>query len=216
MFYVLQFVNTAKKPVDVGGAARLRSAGRRGRRGNDARVGAERRRRRQPRDRDRPFKPGNTLIQFAYSMPLGSEEIVLAQKMPVQVTQLSVVAQKIGTMQLASPQLTQQREMNADGQTYIVGQGGAVKAGDTVTLTLSDLPHRPTWPRNVALLADVPGARRRRVGRDTRRPRRSRPAGSSSCTRAATSCSPSSPRSKNSGARAPWTRGSMPPAASSS
>ena len=42
--------------------------------------------------------------------------------------------------------------MAAEGQTYIVGQGGGVKAGDSVTLTLSGLPHHPTWPRNIALL----------------------------------------------------------------
>jgi hypothetical protein len=54
-------------------------------------------------------------------------------------------------MQLSSPQVTARREMAADGQTYIVAQGGAVKAGDAVTVTLTGLPHRPTWPRNVAL-----------------------------------------------------------------
>jgi hypothetical protein len=99
-----------------------------------------------------PFAPGNTMVQFAYSVPLGSEEIVLAQKLPAQMTQLAVVAQKIGSMQMSSPQITEKREMQADGQTYIVGQGGGVRAGDTVTLTLSGLPHRPEWPKYAALL----------------------------------------------------------------
>ena len=98
-----------------------------------------------------PFAPGNTIVQFAYSLPLGSEQIVVAQKMPAQLTRLTVIAQKIGGMQLASPQVTQRREMAADGQTYIVAEGGAVQAGETVTLTLSALPHRASWPRNVAL-----------------------------------------------------------------
>ena len=115
-----------------------------------------------------PFAPGNTMVQFAYSVPLGSEAIVLAQKLPAQMTQMAIVAQKIGAMQLSSPQITEKREMQAEGQTYIVGQGGAVRAGDTVTLTLSGLPHRPEWPKNVALLlagivlaAGVWGATRR-------------------------------------------------------
>jgi hypothetical protein len=99
-----------------------------------------------------PFAPGNTMVQFAYSVPLGSEEIVLAQNLPVQMTQMAVVAQKVGSMQMSSPQITEKREMQADGQTYIVGQGGAVRAGDTVTLTLSGLPHRAEWPKVVALL----------------------------------------------------------------
>lgn len=98
-----------------------------------------------------PFAPGNTPVQFAYSIPLGSEEITVAQKMPAQMPQVAVVAQKIGSMRLTSPQLTGQREMAANGETFVVAQGGAIRAGDTLTLTLSGLPHRPSWPKYVAL-----------------------------------------------------------------
>jgi hypothetical protein len=66
-----------------------------------------------------------------------------------------VIAQKLGSMQLQSPQITQRREMAAEGQTYIVGEGGALKAGDTLSLTLDGLPHRATWPRNLALALAV-------------------------------------------------------------
>jgi hypothetical protein len=98
-----------------------------------------------------PFAPGTTTVQFAYSIPLGSDTITIDQKMPAPLTQIAVVAQKTPGMDLSSPQVKEHRDMAADGQTYIVGQGGGVRAGDTVTLTLSGLPHRPTWPRNVAL-----------------------------------------------------------------
>ena len=98
-----------------------------------------------------PFAPGKTVVQFAYSIPLGAESIEIAQKLPAPMTQVSVVAQKIGAMQMASPQLSERREMPADGQVFILGQGGALKAGDTVTLTLSGLPHRSTWPASLAL-----------------------------------------------------------------
>ena len=67
-------------------------------------------------------------------------------------TPMAVIAQKVGSLQLASPQLSERREMPAEGQTYIVGQGGSVRAGDVVTLTLTGLPHRSRWPANVALL----------------------------------------------------------------
>lgn len=99
-----------------------------------------------------PFAPGSTVVQFGYSVPLGDDEVVLAQKMPAQLTQTSVIAQKVGPMQMTSPQMPERREMPADGQVFIVGQGGAIKAGDTLTLTLTGLPHRAVWPRNVALL----------------------------------------------------------------
>jgi hypothetical protein len=98
-----------------------------------------------------PFAPGNTIVQFAYSIPLGSGEITVAEKMPAQLTQVSVVAQRLGGMELSSPQLAEHREMTAEGQNYIVGQGGAVRAGDSVSLTISGLPHRSVWPRNTAL-----------------------------------------------------------------
>jgi hypothetical protein len=98
-----------------------------------------------------PFAPGTTQVQFAYSIPLGSKDITIAQKMPAQLPQVAVVVQKIGGMRLTSPQLTGQREMSADGQAFVVGQGGAVRAGDTLTLTLSDLPHRAAWPQYLAL-----------------------------------------------------------------
>lgn len=98
-----------------------------------------------------PFPPGNTVVQFGYSIPLGADAITLAQTLPADLPQLSLVVQKIGNLQLASPQVGQRREMAADGGTYIVAQGGALKAGDTVSLTLSGLPSRPTWPRNMAV-----------------------------------------------------------------
>jgi hypothetical protein len=98
-----------------------------------------------------PFAPGTTTVQFAYSIPLGSETITIDQKMPAPLSQIAVIVQKAPGMELSSPQIRDQREMPADGQTYIVGRAGAVRAGESLSLALSGLPHRPTWPRNVAL-----------------------------------------------------------------
>lgn len=102
-----------------------------------------------------PFAPGATTVQFAYSLPLGSDAITIDEKMPAQLAQISVVAQKTPGMELSSPVIKEHRDMAAEGQTYIVGQGGGVGAGGRVTLTLSGLPHRPTWPRNAALFLAV-------------------------------------------------------------
>jgi hypothetical protein len=99
-----------------------------------------------------PFPPGNTTVQFAYSIPLGSDEITVAQKLPAQMTQLAIVAQKVGDMRMTSPQLSASRDMPADGQIFIVGKGGAIRAGDTLSVTLTGLPHRPAWPKHLALL----------------------------------------------------------------
>lgn len=98
-----------------------------------------------------PFAPGMTLVQFAYSVPYKSATLTVEQRMPVALNQVAVMAQKIGDMHLTSPQVASHREMAAEGQTYIVGEGPAVPAGGVVTLNFTELPHHATWPRNVAL-----------------------------------------------------------------
>jgi hypothetical protein len=151
VFNILQIVNTAKRPVQTGGPVVFQlpreavGAGMlEGSTPNAVAAGGK-------VTVNGPFAPGNTVVQFAYSIPLGSDEITVEQKMPAQLLQLAVVAQKVGGMQMTSPQVTGRREMSADGQTFIVGQGGAVRAGDTVSFTLTGLPHRPSWPKNLAL-----------------------------------------------------------------
>ncbi len=151
VFNILQIVNTAKRPVQTGGPIVFQlpreavGAGMlEGSTPNAVAAGGK-------VTVNGPFAPGNTVVQFAYSIPLGSDEITVEQKMPAPLLQLAVVAQKVGGMQMTSPQVTGRREMSADGQTFIVGQGGAVRAGDTVSFTLTGLPHRPSWPKNLAL-----------------------------------------------------------------
>jgi hypothetical protein len=151
VFYILQIVNTAKRPVQTAAPlvfdlpATAQGAGMlEGSAPNGVAAGKK-------VTITGPFQPGNTMIQFAYSVPLGEDTIVLAQKLPAQMNQVSVVAQKLGAMQFSSPQVTQKQEMNGDGNVYIVGQGSTVKAGDTITMTLSNLPSRASWPANLAL-----------------------------------------------------------------
>jgi hypothetical protein len=102
-----------------------------------------------------PFAPGNTLVQFAYSMPYSGDRVTIEQPLPVALTRVAVLAQKVGDMQVASPQFAGHREMNAEGQTYIVAQGPGVAAGETLAVRFTGLPHPPTWPRNIALVAAI-------------------------------------------------------------
>jgi len=98
-----------------------------------------------------PFQPGNTVVQFAYSLPFGPDTMTIRQTMPAPMTQVTIVAQKVGNMHMSSPQVSQHREMAAEGQAYILGQGPALKAGDTMAITLTGLPHEARWPRYLAL-----------------------------------------------------------------
>jgi hypothetical protein len=102
-----------------------------------------------------PFAPGTTVVQFAYSMPYSGADLDFEQKMPVPLTRVVVLAQKAVQMRLQSPQLSEQREMTAEGQMYIVGQGPAVAAGRSVAFTFSGLPHEPRWPHMLALTLAV-------------------------------------------------------------
>ena len=98
-----------------------------------------------------PFPPGPTLVQFAYSMPYSGSDLTIAQPMPVPLGRVIVLAQKMGDTHLESPQFSEQREMAAEGQQYIVAQGPAVGAGAVLTLKFSGLPHAARWPPLVAI-----------------------------------------------------------------
>lgn len=151
VFNILQVTNTARTPVDPGAplvfempagaehAALLDGST------PLARVAGDR------VEVKGPFPPGMTLLQFAYTMPYSGGRLSIRQVVPAQLSQLTVVAQKIGAMTLASPQIAQQRDMASEGQTYILGQGPAVAAGGAVEFAFAGLPHTPTWPRNLAL-----------------------------------------------------------------
>ncbi len=102
-----------------------------------------------------PFLPGSTLVQFGYSLPVDGESVTVDQRLPIGLTQLSVMAQKVGSMELRSPQIAEHRDMPLQGETFIVAKGPAVAAGQTVSLTFTGLPHHARWPRNVALIVAV-------------------------------------------------------------
>jgi hypothetical protein len=64
---------------------------------------------------------------------------------------VSVIAQKVGETSISSEQLRGKQDMQADGNSYIVGSGPPLAAGSVVTVAFSGLPYAPTWPRNVAI-----------------------------------------------------------------
>ncbi len=98
-----------------------------------------------------PFAPGTTLVQVAYTAPFGGADLVIEQPLPIPLTHVAVVAQKVGNLQLSSPQMREQQTMPAKGNLYIAGRGPAVAAGSALRLAFSGLPHHSVWPRNVAL-----------------------------------------------------------------
>jgi len=102
-----------------------------------------------------PFSPGSTPLQFGYSMPISGASLTLEQALPLPLGQVSVMAQKIGDLQLESPQIAEHRDMPLSGETFIVGKGPAVPAGHVISFRFSGLPHAAVWPRNLALALAV-------------------------------------------------------------
>lgn len=151
VFNILQIVNTGTTPVDTGGPVVFEAAPNGGTvtllNGSSPRAAAEGRRVVVAG----PFAPGATPVQFAYAVQYSGPAVTIEQRVPVSLNQVAVLAQKAGEMRLSSPQIQQQREMAAQGETYIVGQGPGVQAGEAVVLSFAGLPYAPTWPRNVAL-----------------------------------------------------------------
>ena len=151
VFYVLQVRNGASAPVQPGKPvvfelpADARGAGLLDGSSPQAKIAGRR------LEIAGPFRPGDTLVQAAYTIPFGDAKITIEQPLPLSLTHLAAVAEKIGDMQLSSPQLREQQTMPANGKTYIAGRGGTVAANQTLTFAFSGMPHHRTWPRDVAL-----------------------------------------------------------------
>jgi hypothetical protein len=102
-----------------------------------------------------PFPPGMTLVQVAYVLPYPGDSVTITQRIPAALAQLAVVVQKFGNARLSSAQVSEQRDITTEGETYILGQGPPLPAGSELSFALSGLPHPPVWPRNVAVALAV-------------------------------------------------------------
>ena len=98
-----------------------------------------------------PFEPGHTFVQAACAMPGEGGTVDFIQTFPAALEQLAVVVKKVGETRLRSPQISQQREMPAEGETYIAATGGQVAAGQPIELIVSGFPAHSIAPRYLAL-----------------------------------------------------------------
>ena len=155
VFYLLEVVNNARTPIDIGGPLVIQlptgAAGASMMQGSSPNAGALG----DIVTITGPFPPGKTVAQVGFSLPQAGANLVLRQTWPVALAEVFVGMEKIGNMQVASPQLTDVREMNSDGQPFIMATGPRLNAGDTLVLNLTGLPAHSQTPRNVALIVVV-------------------------------------------------------------
>ncbi|MEO8682875.1 MAG: Ig-like domain-containing protein [Vicinamibacterales bacterium] len=147
VFYILDILNNARTPIDVGGPLQIDLP--QGASGGAVLEGSS------PQASVRgervtitgPFAPGKTSVQIGFALPNAGADYDFIQKWPAALDQVFVAIEKIGPMQLSSPQLKDTRDTNAEGQTYIMGTGPRLNAGDTMVLHLTGLPARSPNPR---------------------------------------------------------------------
>lgn len=147
VFYILEIMNNARTPIDIGGPLQIDLPA--GAAGGAALEGSS------PQASVRgervtvtgPFAPGKTEVQIGFSLPNAGTNYVLTQKWPAALDQVFVAIEKIGPMKLESPQLKETRDANAEGQTFIMGTGPRLNAGETLVLNLTGLPARSPMPR---------------------------------------------------------------------
>lgn len=156
IFYVIQILNSARTPVDIGGPLIFELP--REARGTTVLEGSS------PQASANgarlivtgPFAPGATVVDVAFGMPYTGGSVTIAQQWPAALQQAMVLVQQVGGVSLTSAQLPAKRESADQGQSLIVATGPGLGAGQTLTFEISGLPHHPLWPRYLALgLASV-------------------------------------------------------------
>jgi hypothetical protein len=155
VYYLLEITNTANAPVNppsvfmfdmptgaVGTSVLEGSSPKAG--VKDARVRVE-----------GPFPPGRTSVQVACELSTETGALTIRQKFPATLESLAIVVKKVGATTLSSPQIANQQVMAAEGESFIAANGGPVAAGQTIEISLGDMPHHSTAPRYTALLLAV-------------------------------------------------------------
>jgi hypothetical protein len=153
VFYLLEIINNARTPIDIGGPLLIRlptgAAGASMMQGSSTQASAKG----DMLTITGPFPPGKTIAQVGFSLPQAGSTYTLQQTWPAAVSQVFVGMERIGNMQIASPQFTDVREMDSEGQPFVMATGGRLNAGETLVLNLTGLPAHSQMPRNVALVS---------------------------------------------------------------
>jgi hypothetical protein len=152
VYYVLQIVNSARTRVDFGAPMVIELP--KGANGATALEGSSTA---ATVSEDRititgPLPSGTTTVQAAFRMPYDDANLTITQKWPAAFQQMIVGVQKVGELQVQSPQLTQTSEVRTEsGDLFVLGNGPALPAGGTLTVNLSGLPFHSKTPQRVAL-----------------------------------------------------------------
>ncbi len=156
VFYLLEVVNNARTPIDIGGPLLIELPT--GASGPSMMQGSS------PSASVRgdlltiigPFPPGVTVAQVGFSLPQAKTNTTIRQRWPAAMAQVFVGVEKVGGIQVSSPNLTDTREMQTEnGAVFIMGTGGRINAGEELVIHLTGVPAHSTTARNAALALAV-------------------------------------------------------------
>tara|TARA_B100001123_G_scaffold449492_1_gene615056 strand:+ start:563 stop:1831 length:1269 start_codon:yes stop_codon:yes gene_type:complete len=153
IFYVLEIVNSARAPVDIGGPLIVElptgAAGAAVLPGSTSAAIAQGDRVTVPG----PFGPGSTQLQIGYRLLHDSDTLTLTQRWPVALDQVLVIVQKVGNMTIDSAHFTEADETQAANGTLFMlgGNPKGIPAGGELSVLLSGLPVASSLPRYTAL-----------------------------------------------------------------
>jgi len=98
-----------------------------------------------------PIAPGITPVRLAFGLAPAGPDRVIVQKLPASWVQVQVIMARAGAARMSSPQFTSANEMAGQAQSFILGTGGALAAGQELSLALTGLPGRSRMGRNLSL-----------------------------------------------------------------
>ena len=153
IFYLIDILNTARTPVDIGGPLIFDLPTGARRVSIDPEVSTKQASANGPRIIvTGPFTPGTTQVQAGYELPYRGPTVRFEQVWPATLQRLVLLVEQPGALEITSPQIAARAAMRAgDGKSFINASGPPIPAGEHLTLDISGLPHHPTWPRWVAL-----------------------------------------------------------------
>lgn len=98
-----------------------------------------------------PFASGTTPVLIQFAVRHGSADHVLEQRFPVALQRVIVGLEKVGGVNMMSPQFAAVQELPTENGPYLLGQGGALQAGTPLAITFANLPLHSRAPRYIAL-----------------------------------------------------------------
>jgi hypothetical protein len=98
-----------------------------------------------------PFPPGATPLQIAFRLDSLGSAATITSTFPLPMEAVSLAVQKIGSMTVSSPQVTQLQERSIETSQFVMGLGPRLAAQSPLVVQLDGLPYKSRLPVYVAL-----------------------------------------------------------------